>query len=194
MSPKITPRAFLNTRVRFQRLSDAKFFAGWVKDFSAGGILVRTSPSAAVAVGEKFMFQVHGGDASAIFKGTLTIAGADELCFSIVEQIKYLGVNEAVRLLVDGMSGVIETSGGPIEMLVVDVSSKGLGLVCHTQLERGTEYNMHLDCAQGPVSCVGEIRYCKADASGQYRIGVLLKEMNRVDQARWQRLILPEAA
>lgn len=189
-------RSFVNTRVRFQRLSDAKFFAGWVRDFSTADVLVRVKGELPVRVGDMFMFQVHGNGASAIFRGTLSVVNSENLSFSIPEPIKFLAANEEMRVTLEGITGSVTTKDTVLDAVVMDVSSKGIGLLVPESLPRGSDIQIKLDTAQGSVDCSGEVRYSKPDpmVPSQYRIGVQLYPLSRIDQARWNRLLRPEAA
>jgi hypothetical protein len=62
-------------------------------------------------------------------------------------------------------------------------------------VEKGTGIELIIDSPQGRVDCKGEVIYCRRlNIGNQYRIGMSIKPQNRVDTARWQRLLFSDAA
>ncbi len=59
-------REFINTRTRFQRLSDSEFFTGWVEDLSSPHFEVRSTLST-YEIGDTFLFELYGDKANLIF-------------------------------------------------------------------------------------------------------------------------------
>jgi hypothetical protein len=189
-------KSFINTRARFQRLQDAKFFAGWVRDFNASAIIVNLSTESLLEPGEHFMFEVHGHDAVAIFPGVLSMVNADEYLFEIPQPLRLTSPNEEARVYVEDVSGILKGETMEVDVLVVDVSRRGAGVLAPLPLTAGEKVVLSLDTAQGPVECTGEVRYCRPDtkAWGQYRAGLLLDDMGRIEKARWARLVGGNAA
>lgn len=63
-------REFINTRVRFQKLSDSKIHTGWVEDLANPYFAIRSSFDG-YAIGDKYLFELFGEMANVIFIGTL---------------------------------------------------------------------------------------------------------------------------
>lgn len=184
-------KAFINTRARFQRLADAKFFAGWVKDFSTTSIHLTLSYDAELAPGEQFMFEVHGHSIAAVFPAELAVVSGDDLVFTIPQPLRLVSANEEARVFVREVSGILKGETMEVDVLVVDVSRSGAGLLAPLQLSAGERVTLELDTAQGTVVCCGEVRYCRPDSRewGQFRAGILLDDMGRIERARWARLV-----
>ena len=181
---------FINTRCRLQRIKDAKFFAGWVKDFTQSELSVKLSTKTMLAIGDAFSIEVHGTDRSAIFNARITSQENDDVVLGIHEQVRFMPARERARLCVEGISGVFNHNGVDTPFSVSDVSLAGCGLVAPYAVQRGTKLYLEVDTAQGPIKCSGEVRYCKPDIEipGAYRLGMSLDTMSRLEMARWAKL------
>lgn len=187
---------FINTRVRLQRLSDAKFFSGWVKDFTRTDLVVKLGGPAQVKPGETFMVQVHGHSSTALFRALLKGISPNELAFAIPEPVRFLTASEQVRVSVEGVTATLTSAGRALETTVVDLSVGGAGLVSTREIKRGEHVRVLFETPLGNVECDAEVRYCKAESieDGTYRIGVRLEELGRIERARWNRLVEQDAA
>lgn len=87
-----------NTRARFQRLSDAKLFSGWVRNFGKHSILVVTPKDVECAAGEEFMFQVYGPGKVAVFRAVLESCVGNELSLRYAGDITYMPGTEEMRI------------------------------------------------------------------------------------------------
>ncbi len=181
---------FINTRCRLQRLKDAKFFAGWVKDFSPQELLVLLSTKTALAYGDMFSVELHGTDRSAMFNAELKSQNSDDISLKIQEQVRYMPSRERARLRIEGLGGAFNYNGVDTPFSLNDVSLAGCGIVTPYSIPRGAKLNLHIDTDQGVVKCVGEVRYCKPDGNieGAFRLGILLEPMGRLETARWNNL------
>lgn len=185
-------RLFVNTRTRLQRLRDAKLVSGWVREITGTDVLVQTNEQVAVAPGEVFSFQVHGKGVSALFKGVVKVVSGDrDLLFSIQPPIRYQKQSENVRIMVDGMTGLVSSGDLELEVLVMDLSENGAGILLSTSLHKGEKVQLRIDSPHGQIVCAAEVKYCRRDGQmpGQYRAGMLIAPENRVDLARWRRLL-----
>jgi hypothetical protein len=189
-------RSLVRTRARFQRLSDAKFFAGWIKEFTSEHVFVHCSDAPTVEKGQRFLFQVHGAQESAMFEAVLQDARTHDLQMEVVGAIRFLPPNEDMRVFVDGISARMKSKTIDIEALVMDVSSRGVGLLLQSKLERNQDVELTIHSPQGAVTCQARVKYCRPDTKRPdlYRAGVMLHDLSRIDQARWNRLLLPDAA
>lgn len=188
-------KGFINTRARFQRISDAKFFAGWVRDFNASSIIVALSTDAGLHPGDKFIFEVHGQRAGATFPAELMVISGEEYLFSIPQQLRLTTPREEARVFVKDIAGILQGDLVEVDVVVLDVSQRGAGVLAPTPLTVGDKVTLTVETAQGSVNCTGEVRYCRADkAWGQYRAGLLLDEMGRVERAKWAKLVGGSAA
>lgn len=186
----------INTRVRLQRLSDAKFFSGWVKEFTRTDLVVRMGSLAPMAGGDVFMVQVHGPTFTALFKAVLRSAAEKDLCFTIPEPVRFLKASEQVRVSVVGVSALVTASNRAFESMVVDLSTTGAGLLATRELKKGEIVRVMFTTPVGEIECGAEVRYCKPDSidDGSFRVGLQLEQMGRIERARWNRLVDQDAA
>src|SRR5690242_8609715 len=98
-------KTFTNTRTRFQRISDAKLFSGWIRKFGRSMFMVTLSREAAVSPGEEFAFQAFGHGTLGVFRGILTLVSGYDLTFSYSSEVQLQKSKEEMRLLVEGMTG-----------------------------------------------------------------------------------------
>jgi PilZ domain len=186
---------FFNTRARVQRIRDAKLFSGWVRSFSGTTLVATLSREAQVTPGETFVFQVQGPGSVAMFTAVLELAFGMELTLNLISEVKFVKSDGTMRLLVEGMTGQLIYENYEIDVTILDLSENGAGVVTDEALEKGTGIQLVIDSPQGRVDCSGEVIYCRRlEVGNQYRIGMSIKPQNRVDTARWQRLLQAEAA
>lgn len=182
--------SFVNVRVRLQRLSDAKFFAGWVRTLSDTEIVVDFPGPDAFELGSKFFVTINGVQTAAAVQATLVKHSPGFLTLRYDGALRYLNPTEAARRQVTGLTGVIRLDETEIELQITDVSSKGFGAIIDGSLPRGTFVEIDVDTQFGNVSAKAEVRYCRQDTkdSMKHRIGFLLLELGRIEAARWTRL------
>ena len=186
----VDPTPFINTRCRLQRLKDAKFFAGWVKDLTKTGLLVRLSTQTALVDGDIFSVEVHGTDRSAIFRAKLASQKDDEVCFAVSERMVIMPTSERARLAVEGITGYYTFESETVAFRVSDISFEGCGLIVAAPVKRGIQVNLFIDSPHGLIGCSGEVRYCKPaiELPGSHRVGVKLKTLGRLEAARWTKM------
>ncbi|HEY3780878.1 MAG TPA: PilZ domain-containing protein [Fimbriimonadaceae bacterium] len=185
---------FFNTRARIQRIRDAKLFSGWVRSFSGTTVVVTLNRDENVRPGESFVFQVQGPGSVAMFTAVLELAFGTELTLKLVSEVRFTKSEGSMRLLVEGMTGQLIYDEYELEVTILDLSENGAGVVTDESLEKGTGIQLIIDSPQGRVDCAGEVIYCRPLDDNQYRIGMSIKPQNRVDTARWQRLLFSDAA
>jgi hypothetical protein len=185
-----------NTRARFQRLKDAKLFTGWIRSFRKNNFVVVTPKEYEGAISDEFIFQVSGPGNVAVFRAILDYCHGNELVLRLVSEIRFTSAAEDMRLLIEGTSGALVSDGCEFEVLVVDVSATGAAVIASVELKKGDPVELRIDSTLGQVMVKGEVKYCRSaeGQSNQFRIGMSLTPDNRVDSARWQRLLSSEAA
>ena len=188
--------SFINVRVRLQRLSDAKFFAGWVRTLSDNDIVIDFTGAQEFEIGSKFFVTINGVHTSAVVQATLENQSTGFLTLRYDNTLRYLSTTEAVRRLVTGLSGTVVLDSAEIEMNISDVSINGFGAMIDGTLTRGAIVELHIDTPFGNVTGKAEIRYCRKDAkdSLKHRIGVQFVHLGRIETARWNRLTEDSAA
>lgn len=186
---------FANVRTRLQRLSDAKFFSGWAHELNEEILRMRLSTSVQIEIGDLFMAEVHGPTNIALFRASIAIFSGTEATFNVFAPFKFMPSTENVRLSVEGMRGTAIYDGMRVPFEVLDVSPTGTGLLSRQSLPRSSIVDLELDTAFGVVGASGEVRYCRPDTEviGSFRIGIRLKELGRLERARWNRLFTEAA-
>lgn len=186
----------MQTRARLQRMGDAKFFSGWVKEISDTELWLRTSGELPVTVGEKYVVQLFGTGFSAIIKLKLSVTMGNLLGFAITATPMEISSDESARVAVSGMLGTLMADGtAPCEVTVLDMSVQGVGLLSPISVDRGAQVILDLVGRGGSISAEGEVRYCRPDpqTEGYFKVGVKIRSLQRIDQARWNQM-LTEAA
>jgi hypothetical protein len=207
---------FINTRTRFQRISDARLFSGWVSFLSSKVAVVSVEDDVTVQSGQKFLFQVFGRDATATFEARLEVASGTLLAFALTSSIRNSAGGEEMRLRVQRMTAQIFSGPEPSEdcgeaknelrelqlgvvpellgeAQVVDISAKGLGMVANRAFAKEDRLSLMLDTSWGITECKVQVRYCKPSGKG-FRIGVQILEMDRLNTGRYSRLLQSAAA
>lgn len=184
------------TRVRCQRMSDAKLFNGWVRELTETTIDVQLESTASVVLKERFAFEIYGFSQNVIVLGEVAQTKPDGIHFRLSSNLRLTAPSESVRLRTDGISVfcTIQTAADAIEAEVVDVSSGGVGLLSPKELTRGDILNFKFETQYGIAEGQGEIRYCKKSPDDDlFRVGVKLQFESRVSRGRWAQLF-PNAA
>jgi hypothetical protein len=189
-------KVFVATRARLQRLKDAKFFGAWIKDLTAYELRIKLPPHTEISPGDSFHVEMYSAQVSAVCKATFTSRREDEWILNVNDAIKPLPPKENLRLHMGGLPGKIQFDGVEYDMTVQDISSEGMGLVTDCFAPRGATVCIEVETEQGPIVCTGEVRYCRQEATNtnQFRLGLLLNPMGRLERARWARIFEEYAA
>ncbi len=206
---RISPADFIGTRVRFQRLSDAQLFNGWVDDFRGSILAVQTVESLVDDAGAKFSFEAFGLGVTAVFEaklalvahsrvpvtdGALALASSEgwtTIHFKVEGSLRCVSSDESFRIRVNDMSANLVTPSGEEEVKLIDVGPVGFGALTSQPYEPGTILGFYLQTPAGRVVGQAEVRYCRAGDSdaGTYRVGFQLARMPRLDGPRWERFV-----
>ncbi len=211
---RISAKDFVGTRARFQRLSDAKIFNGWVDQFYGNTVIVTTSADAPVELGDEFRVEGFGNQISVVFNAKLSSAdGVTSLLHAaaavdgssarmleplkstlkmvVTSPVRYSASQESVRYQVEGMFTGIAVNGEVISAFTVDVAPNGIGAVCKTEIEPGSATTIAIQTGLGPVKAEAVVRYCRAekDREGYFRIGLMFTNMGRIERPRWERFV-----
>ncbi|MBX3117938.1 MAG: PilZ domain-containing protein [Fimbriimonadaceae bacterium] len=211
----VSQHSFNGVRARFQRLTDNRFFVGWVQSFYANQIVVRGSTDSILSPGDNFYFEIHGLNAMATFTARLTsfdeldvlknanfqfVQGADTQVISVAEldfefeitsQVRYARPVEEFRLMVNKMTAQFQCKGNNHDVTVTDISTGGLGLVSEGGFEVGDTGEVAIFSEFGVIRSEVEVRYSIRDPKSltAYRNGVKILNMARIDVAKWNSLL-----
>ncbi len=167
-------KTLANTRARFQRLSDAKLFAGWVRIFDKHTIVVLSNTTAPCKPGDQFMFQVYGPGKVVLFKAGVQAQYGHEISFSILSEMQYAPAKEEMRVLAEGTTGVLKGDGHEMEVMLIDISPKGAAVISAIFFSKETPVELLVASPAGPINLKGHVRNCR-EAEGmrsQYRVGI----------------------
>lgn len=208
---KISPGDFIGTRVRFQRLTDARLFNGWLDDFRGNLLAVQTVDDLTDDVGARFSFEAFGLGVTAVFEAKLALVaqrpsqspavegalalstspGWTTLHFRVEGPLRCVTSEESFRVRVQDMGATLVTPHGEEQVRIIDVGPKGFGAVTSQPYEPGSLVGFVVQTAGGRVVGQAEIRYCRETSGpdGPYRIGAQLARMPRLDGPRWDRFV-----
>jgi hypothetical protein len=208
---KISPGDFIGTRVRFQRLTDARLFNGWLDDFRGSMLTVQTVDDLTDDVGARFNFEAFGLGVTAVFEAKLALVaqrpvhtagvegalalsqapGWTTLHFRVEGSLRCVTSEESFRIRVQEMVATLVTPHGEEQVRLIDVGPKGFGAVTSQPYEPGSLVGFLVQTASGRIVGQAEVRYCRESAGqdGPYRIGVQLARMPRLDGPRWDRFV-----
>lgn len=197
-----------NTRTRFQRTADAKFFHGRVRSLTDDILVVTCLSQAAFATGEKFAFNVYCSGTDLFFfaiytGGAVSCPSEDagfageclletEFSFKLDSQILLSDCKQEARYFPRFMTAVISNAyRSEDNAKVVDVSDGGLSISCREDFDKGSEVRLEINAFGKTIQAVAEVRYCVRDRSrpGFNRIGLKLSLTERIDEKRWQQVV-----
>lgn len=199
---------FANTRVRFQRLNDLRFFYGWVVQVDREILTVRAFVDPSAQAGQVFVFELVS------LKGSRTMAGRLEpspeldalqeasdaetktaveliLCFSPIRQVKTSESSKGCRKATQLLVGSIRRSSGELDAAICDVSPNGAGILVSKELKSGEKLELVVNANGRELNLRGEVRYCQKDKNspGMFRAGIQLTVETRLDSAVWTRFM-----
>ena len=177
---------FRKTRAKVQRLSDAASFTGWTVDATPSNAGIHFEAFVPLEQGDVVMFELFGAKKTLMGQGTVAAMMNTDVILTIRGEAKLINSVETLRVMV-GHWKVNATADESIEVRAVDASPEGLGFVLDKEVTKGTRYKLVIQSEAGPVSCIGEVRYCRRTKSKfvEYRVGLQLDFDDRIERARW---------
>ena len=183
---------FIQTRARLQRLSDMKFFTGWVEAMNHMEVRIRVKASkATIARGDRFSVEIAGKEQLAVFIGEVGDISGSVIDLALPRGMTLTPKKENARVSMFGVRGRILFEGSEYAVTLIDVSENGLGVLSTHNLERGIVVEFEVFTPIGSVKGSGEVRYCRSDAESpnQFRAGLLVSQLDRIERARWNQLL-----
>jgi len=181
---------YKDTRVRLQRVADAKFFSGWIVEMTGKDAAVRLNDCETMDPGDIIVGEVSGRENRALIDAKVSKIVDDLVHFEFRRTPRYEVARENARTVVRNVTGSLNFQGEVVDVQVLDVSVSGIGFLTYAPLPAGSIVKLSLETAHGPLKVSGEVRYCRSDATrfGLYRAGALITEMGRLDRARWNKM------
>lgn len=211
-------REYVNTRARFQRLVDGKFFSGWVIDLTYPTLLVKAATEVALNVGEEFRFQLSGTKNDCHFTGAFK--GIDDLDvlknstlsfldgsnvqmmsvhentfeFEITSELSYKDPTEPARKSVQTLEARYNFDDTDYAVQIIDISKAGCAFLSPVKIPSGTTLSLSIVLQGRMMNLEAVIKTCRKSQANPmfYRVGVSLTEMARIDQVSWNQLLEAE--
>jgi len=212
---KISAQDFVGTRARFQRIGDAKLFAGWIEDFFGHKVVISTNTNHAVQIGDEFRFEGFGNHIAVVFhakleavaKLDLTNAGVVtavegtnariveakrvKLELQVSSPVRFSASNENLRMLAPDVFTVLNEGANQVEGFMIDIAKQGIGFVSKKKVKPKEYVEVRMETRIGTIEAKGNIRYCipDKDRDGFYRVGIMFTDLDRVNRPRWDRFL-----
>lgn len=179
-----------------QRLSDAKLFNAWLQGVFGLELYLECDEPTDVQPGQELYVQVAGNNLSAHFNSSVTLVSGSQIRMKAIPPIRYLPATEDARVRAEGIVATVERDGETFDATVVDASRHGLGMSSPVAIEKGESLSLTIVFKGMSVTATAEVRYCRTDKKeeGRFRIGLLISELRRLEQAKWSRLLSEFAA
>jgi len=198
--------ALNNARTSFQRLTDARFFHGWVKKISPRLITVHVLTDVPFAAGEDLAFQVFGSDYDAFLEAEIAhITAADldlpfhkkpkegtwvEIECRITTDVSLKATTALPRFLVAGFVAHVPASefNQSATATILDIGPQGFSFVSDGPYRKGEKIEVTIRARGQTMKCEVEVRNCNqyGPSSDQYRVGLQITGMSRIDACNWQ--------
>lgn len=207
--PRYETQRWVRRRTRFQRFRDAKLFTGWVVAFADRDLVVRTSASTTVEIGDKFRFEVYAQRVAAVFEAHLRKVGEAHcveeendspmktlrarwvpLHFEVVGELRCQTSSEPMRVCTDDMRASVRVGEDSHTAAIVDLAPGGVGLLLPIEVPTNAKMSLEIPLEEGPFHAVGAVRYARRwdEDPSLFRTGVKFERVDRVDFPRWLRL------
>jgi hypothetical protein len=198
-------------RTTFQRISDAKFFNGWIRNVTIDVVIAHTCTNCRLEPGDEFAFQVYGNKKDAFFHARLaSLQSSDQtpmfttdrtggfhaldLGCHVTTEMTLRESHGQPRFFVEGVTAdILRTDGMEVEgAIVIDIGPGGLAAIVSTSFKKGDVVGVTLRNNGQVVQFEAEIRNSVVNAlSAEFqRVGLQIRRMDRVDALRWKQLYL----
>ncbi|MFM9873026.1 MAG: PilZ domain-containing protein [Fimbriimonadaceae bacterium] len=212
---KISAQDFVGTRARFQRIGDAKLFAGWIEDFFGNKVVISTNTNHLVNIGDEFRFEGFGNRIAVVFNAKLdAVAKLDmanesvltevegtnakileakrvKLELQVCSPVRFSASHENLRMLSPDIFTVLNEGAEQVEGFMIDIAKQGIGFVSKKKVKPKEYVEVRMETRIGTIEAKGNIRYClpDKDRTGFYRVGIMFTDMDRVNRPRWTRFL-----
>ncbi len=181
------------TRCRLQRISDLKFFSGWVRQVTVDRIKVELKGKPIVATQDRFNVEASIEHATVSFPCDAIDVHGNMLTLDISGEPTLSTPGQEARYQANGITvSVHRGDGTPVQAEAVDISANGLGILTYDEVPRFAKTRLAVRGPFAAVECVGMVRYCRQDTVERdaYRIGFEIQFEDRLSKAMWLRLVL----
>lgn len=193
MAASIT--TFRNVRSRLKRLNGNTWLAGWVTHLAREESRIRLWNNVPMVLGERVSCECYGQGIVARFQGKVLAQASENLAITVLGSISYAPSEETPRIYASGLVGQLEGPNGAANMNVLDLSPQSLGATVDVEFNIGTVLTMHLSTEMGPIEACVSVANSRPDPAlhGHFRVGMHILDIQRLDRARWGRLVSERA-
>lgn len=184
----------VGSRVRVQRVSDARLFSGWV-DTAAGHLVhLALSQNDDLKVGDAIFCEAHTFSARVNFRANVEriqpMGETSRFVIRLCSGITVAAGAENPRFRVPSTLLKIEQENGPLEGRILDISVTGIGTNLDAGLDRGSKVRGQIATMYGTVEAEFEVRYCRPlSESDEFRAGLQITSMDRDSASTWVRYV-----
>lgn len=176
------------TRVRIQRLYDAKYFGGWVISASPPVVAVRMGDPGDLGPGDECVLQIYG-QAPVVFHAQCLTSQKGSASFEMTSQPIEVPVSEQVRVAVHGLLALCFVSRKMHRVEVLDLGQGGVAMLFDREVMTGQDVMVELETDEGRVRLIGETRYCRPERGTLgYRVGLKITSMDAESREVWDRV------
>ena len=183
--------ALLGTRCRLQRHSDLKFFSGWVSYAAHGQLVVEVIQASAVTFGDKFQLETPLDRAHVSLCCAVGGIQGRSLRLLVIGNAEFTVTGQAPRFRGQDMSMSIQGESWEGEVEIVDVSATGIGFLVEQEIAKAEWIDVFVESNELVVESSATVRYSKPapESDSRFRTGVHLEFSDRLDKAKWLRMI-----
>lgn len=188
-------KEFLNRRTRLQRLSDGRFFYGWIKSIKDGVVTIFTESEDLHRRGDRYALESFGIQHVAQFFGSAARSEPNYMDIAIEHPVQYLDPTpEEARTHISDLPLVLTWEGESVEGFLVDASTHGAGVVSQAYIDKGETVSLAIRVGGTTIQLKGEVRYCRKHRplKDHFRLGLRLFPTDRLDSAKWSALVNAE--
>lgn len=184
----------VGSRVRVQRVSDARLFSGWV-DTAAGHLVhLALSQTDDLKVGDPIFCEAHTFSARVNFRAAVEriqpMGDTSRFVIRLSSGITVAAGAENPRFRVPSTALRVDLESGPMEGRILDISVTGIGANLDRGLDRGSKVRGEITTIYGPVEAEFEVRYCRPlSDSDEHRAGLQIVSMDRDSASTWVRYV-----
>jgi hypothetical protein len=182
------------TRCRLQRLSDMKFFAGWIQSTSDRTYRVELTDAKDLAPGQLVHCEATTDGCTVLIPSVVVGVMDKALHLATAGEVRSHATGQEPRYAMRDLKLRLFDEDTEFDAQILDISANGIGFKCAEPLRRFARLKVCLGTLESAVESSGNVMYCRADqATGDYRVGLRIEFPDRLTRARWQQM-LPNSA
>lgn len=183
-------KMFLDSRAKLRSIADEEEFFGWVVPDEDGRLAIRLDNPQRFIAGTRYEIKLSSAMGTTRFESIFEGHYKDAGYFSLPQLMRIdPPVTQARRKAPVSRARIVK--GGSGEVRIVDVSTRGLGLVTAESFETGAFMTIQIESPNGPILIDASVVYSRFDQEQNqgFRTGIQFDRLGRIDEARWQQLL-----